>query len=159
MKCFLLKTRDTVQDWQKRNLKLSSEEVERLEVEYDQILTQGFTYHRKKKKPPPDVNSKKRQGPRTKQLPGKNLLDRLEQKKRCVLGFLSNPKIPFTNNRAERDIRMNKLKQKISGCFRSLGGANFFCRIRPYISSARKQGYSPMIALESALRHRPLNLT
>ncbi|MEO5969180.1 MAG: IS66 family transposase [Bdellovibrionia bacterium] len=159
MKSLLIKARDFAEEWNKRSLVLPEEEVDRLEVEFDEIIAQGLTYHRKKNRPRPNKNRDNSKPPKHKQPPGKNLLDRLQNKKSCVLKFLRDPNVPFTNNRAERDIRMNKLKQKISGCFRSHGGAAIFCRIRSYISCAKKQGHSPLFALAQALNHRPLHLT
>lgn len=79
---------------------------------------------------------------RSKQDKATNMLDRLEDYDLCVLAFLVDPDVPFTNNQAEQDIRMIKVKQKISGCFRTLDGAKNFARIRGYLSTCRKQGFN-----------------
>jgi transposase len=77
---------------------------------------------------------------RTQQGKAANLLDRLEDFDLCVLAFLIDPNVPFTNNQGEQDIRMIKVKRKISGGFRTLTGAQTFARIRGYLSTCRKQG-------------------
>ena len=77
---------------------------------------------------------------RSKQSKAASLLDRLEDYDLNVLAFLLDPNVPFTNNQSEQDIRMIKVKQKISGCFRTLDGAKCFARIRSYLSTCRKQG-------------------
>ena len=77
----------------------------------------------------------------------RNLLERLRDFEIETLRFLENPDVPFTNNRGENDLRMTKVQQKISGCFRSMDGARIFCRIRSYLSTCRKNGVGPTEAL------------
>jgi transposase len=78
-----------------------------------------------------------------------NLLERLEQSENWTLWFVDNFLIPFDNNLAERDLRLIKTRTKISGCFRSFLGAKYFCRIRSYISTMRKQWFDIYKALSS----------
>lgn len=78
----------------------------------------------------------------------RNLLERLRKHERGVLLFMENPDVPFSNNRAENDIRMTKVHQKISGCFRSQEGAAIFCRVRSFISTCRKNSISATQALK-----------
>ncbi len=120
-----------------------------IEKEYATIALKGLTYHLKL----PPLPSNKR-GKR-KQRAGKNLLDRLVDKLNCVLRFMYDFTVPFTNNLGEQDIRMMKVKQKISGCFRTLEGGKIFCRIRSYISTARKQGWQIWDALADAINGSP----
>ena len=84
---------------------------------------------------------------------GHNLLLRLSTRKQDVLRFLADPAVPFTNNLAERDGRMMKLRQKISGGFRSEEGAHDFAVIRSVLSTARKQGWNIIDALTQDLQH------
>lgn len=89
------------------------------------------------------------------QSPARNLIDRLLHHQDAYLRFLTDFRVPFDNNLAERDLRMTKLQQKISGCFRTPAGTNFFCRIRGYISTLRKQGYELLPALLSLWSDTP----
>lgn len=90
------------------------------------------------------------------QHPGRNLLDRLRKHQHAVLLFLHRLDVPFDNNLAERDIRMVKVQQKVSGSFRSTQGAVNFCRIRGYLSTLRKQGLHVFSALQATLSGQPL---
>jgi transposase len=77
----------------------------------------------------------------------RNLLERLRAYENDVLRFMDEPEVPFSNNQAENDLRMTKVQQKISGCFRSWDGAKIFCRVRSYLSTCRKQGMTATEAL------------
>lgn len=94
---------------------------------------------------------------RVAQSPHRNLLDRLLTYKAAYLRFVTDFRIPFDNNLAERDLRMCKLQQKISGCFRTATGADLFCRIRGYISTIRKQGHDLLPALISLFSNSPFS--
>ncbi|OGV35495.1 MAG: hypothetical protein A3E88_05165 [Legionellales bacterium RIFCSPHIGHO2_12_FULL_35_11] len=111
---------------------------------YDKIIKQGLAFHTAQI-PLPCKGKQGRQPRRT----GHNLLLRLLHYKPDVLRFLHDPAVPFTNNDAERDLRMMKCKQKISGGFRTTQGAEQFARIRGFISTIRKRGLNVLNALQS----------
>jgi transposase len=135
----------------KAKTKLSAKTLANFSSRYDAILKQGF-------KQCPSQAEPERQKPkrgRPKQSFAKNLLDRLRDHKEAVLAFMYDFNVPFENNLAERDIRMLKVKQKISGCFRSFNGAEIFCIIRGYISTARKNKQRVLESLHSAFCGQP----
>ncbi len=80
-----------------------------------------------------------------------NLWERLKKYEDAVLLFAKLAHVPFTNNRAERDLRMSKVKQKISGCFRTSKYAEAYCRISSYLQTMAYKGYNPLVAIQMAL--------
>jgi transposase len=92
--------------------------------------------------PAPDESQRKGRRGRLPRSKARNLLERLRDYEADTLRFMEKDEVPFTNNLAENDIRMTKVQQKISGCFRSWDGAKIFCRVRSYLSTCRKQGVS-----------------
>lgn len=100
-------------------------------------------------------------GPRRKRpplSPQRRLVNRLLDRRDEVLRFMSDLSVPFDNNGTERDLRMIKLQQKTSGCFRTADSARSFCRVRSYLSTARKQGHPLLHSLERVLTGKPLSL-
>jgi len=102
--------------------------------------------------PPPESKRKPGQRGRIKKSKSRNLLERLIEFQEDVLRFVDNKHIPFTNNQGENDLRMTKVQQKISGCFRSEEGALIFCRIRAYLITCRKHGIAATEALETLFK-------
>src|SRR5215208_6918107 len=130
---------------------LAPEKIGDFEGRYQRLLEAGLEAN-----PPPEQPGKRG---RPKQTKGKNLLDRLDKHREAVLRFMRDFGVPFDNNQAERDLRMVKVRQKISGCFRTKEGAAAFCRIRGYISTVKKQGENVLLALEGVFRGNPFVLT
>jgi transposase len=121
---------------------LNERQFKQVHARYRAILSKGRRHH-------------PRQTGHQAQSKAANLLDRLEDFDLNVLAFTIFEEVPFTNNGAERDIRMEKTRQKVSGCFRTLHGASVFARIRSYISTCRKQGQNILEALERAVAGNP----
>lgn len=148
----LLEAKAAVDASPTHSLGAQSKQRKRLETRYDEILARGFAAN---PPPVPAASAPKKRG-RPKQSKPKNLLDRLRDYKPQVLAFLADPLVPFDNNQGERDIRMTKVRQKVSGTFRSQSGAHSFCRIRGYLSTVRKNTCNVMQALTSVFLAQPL---
>jgi transposase len=129
---------------------LEEDEMEDFRRRFDQILDSG---EKENPQPPPPVQQGKRG--RKKRTRAENLILRCRKYRDEILRFMTDFRVPFTNNLAERDIRMVKVQQKISGTFRSREGATNFCRVRGYISTVRKNGEAVLMAIGGAFRGEP----
>jgi transposase len=132
-------------------LAANSSELASIHLRYDGLIEEGLAQNI----PPPEESVKKKKRGRPKQTKAKNLLDRLRDFKENVLAFVTDPLIPFDNNQGERDIRMAKLKQKISGCFRGPDGGIIFARLRGYVSTLRKNNLHILEGIQSAFEKTP----
>jgi transposase len=151
MKELLLEIKEAVEKRKAKGRVLSGKSSREYERRYDALIRKGMRANPRPKTP----KGKKRGRGRIRQGPPRNLLLRLRKHKRAVLFFMHDVRVPFGNNRAERDIRMTKVKQKISGGFRSREGAEAFCLIRGYISTARKNGQRVLEILGAAIDGNP----
>jgi transposase len=125
--------------------KLTDKDLVNLQKRYRNILTRGA-----KELPviPPKPSGKRGKLAKS---DAHNLLERLQTHEASVLLFAKDPHVSFTNNRAERDLRMAKVKQKVSGCFRTEVYAKAYCRISSYLQTMANKGYNPLIAIQMAL--------
>lgn len=140
---------------------LSQEEEEEFQGRYDRIVERGAELNperTKRRGSKGDARGKGERG-RIAQSEGRKLVARLEQNKAEVLRFMTDLRVPFDNNLAERDLRMVKLQQKIGGSLRSGEGAREFCRLRSVISTARKQGQGVLESIEKVFERQQLTLT
>ena len=151
LKAHLLACHLTVEEARARGeTRLSSEVVESLTNTYHQLIEAGLAAQ------PPPLPMPRHRGP-VKQTKAKNLLDRLERDAQSILLFMSDFRVPFTNNGSEQDLRMVKVQQKISGTFRSVTGPVAFCRIRGYFSTMAKQGHRLALVARQIFAGVPLS--
>ena len=129
----------------RKRKKLTEKEYANLQKRYRNILTRGI----KELPARPERPSGKRG--RLAQSDAQNLWDRMYEHEYAVLLFAYRAEVPFTNNRAERDLRMGKVKQKVSGCFRQERYAEAYCRISSYLQTMAYRGYNPLVAIQLAL--------
>jgi transposase len=143
MKVLLLETCKIIS--KRESKKLIEKEYANLQKRYRNIITRG-----EKELPPIPPNPNGKRGKMAKS-DAHNLLERLKKHEAAVLLFAKRADVSFTNNRAERDLRMSKVKQKVSGCFRTEIYAKAYCRISSYLQTMATKGYNPLIAIQMAL--------
>ena len=130
---------------------LTPSEYKALRKRYRTILTQGA------RELPPIPPRQNGQRGKVAKSDAHNLWERMQKHETAVLRFAKHPDVAFTNNRAERDLRMSKVKQKVSGCFRTRKYAQAYCRISSYLQSMANQGYNPLVAIQIALAGRAID--
>jgi len=130
---------------QRKNKKLTKKEYASLQRRFRNSLTRG------EKELPPILPKPSGKRGKLAKSDAHNLLERLRDNESAVLLFAKKSYVSFTNNRAERDLRMSKVKQKVSGCFRTELYAHAYCRISSYLQTMANKGYNPLIAIQIAL--------
>ena len=146
----LLKIKETIDESCHIQNHLEKEQIETFEAIYESILAEGYAENPVKSKPP----GPKKRG-RIKKSKARNLLERLDEYRNEALAFMYDFNVPFDNNLAERDVRMAKVQQKISGTFRHENGAKAFCRIRSYISTVKKNSLNVLETIEGIFKGSP----
>ncbi|MDF1534283.1 MAG: transposase, partial [Methanosarcinaceae archaeon] len=147
----LLVIKGCVDETRETSDSLTPKQINDFETMYDYITKMGL-----EENPPHfDLNTKPKKRGRKKQTKQKNLLDRFIGYKGDILRFMYDFEVPFDNNQAERDVRMMKVQQKISGTFRNGQGAHSFCRIRGYISTVKKNKISVIDAIGAVFNGKP----
>ena len=129
----------------RKRKRLTAREYERLQKHYRNLLTRG-----ERELPPIPAKQNGKRG-RVAKSDAHNLWERLKEHETAVLLFAKDSNVPFTNNRAERDLRMSKVKQKVSGCFRKAEFAQAYCRISSYLQTMANRGVNPLVAIQMAL--------
>jgi transposase len=146
---FLVETKNKVEPLHKEGCQLSARELNKLQDRYFEILQEGYQQN---PEPPPKAKGKRGRTARGKAL---NLLDRFRDHSEAVMAFVLDPGVPFDNNHAERDLRMMKIRQKISGCFRALDLPEAFARLRSVVATAAKHSVSALRAIEVLFESNP----
>lgn len=146
---FLVETKNRVEPLHKKGRQLSSRQLDKLQDRYFQILEGGYEQN---PEPPPKVKGQRGRPARGKAL---NLLDRFIEHSEAIMAFVLDPGVPFDNNHAERDLRMMKIRQKISGCFRALDLPEVFARLRSVVATAAKHSVSALQAIEVLFEPNP----
>ena len=147
----LLAMKQAADDARQRGQKhITKTTLKPLLADYDRWISKGLKSH-------PEVAKPAGKRGRAKQSKERNLLMRMSKMRDEVLRFVQDLNVPFDNNQAERDLRMIKVQQKVSGCFRSERGAQIFCAIRSYLSTTRKHGLNLMDSIKSAFAGKPVD--